>query len=100
MGDKTVRGISPISGSSSVWLERVIWDHEAGGSSPFYRTIKDTYSNPSIRRLWVQIPWKAPLAFLAEWFTRLTENQNILCCVLLILGIGVMVARRTLTPGL
>ena len=24
----------PISGISSVWLERVIWDHEAVGSSP------------------------------------------------------------------
>ena len=52
-----------ISGCSSVWLERVIWDHEAAGSSPVIRTIKDTYSNPSIRRLWVQIPWKAPFSF-------------------------------------
>ena len=28
-----------ISGCSSVWLERVVWDHEAAGSSPVARTI-------------------------------------------------------------
>ena len=33
-----------ISGRSSVWLERLIWDQEAAGSSPVFRTIKDTYS--------------------------------------------------------
>lgn len=27
-----------ISGCSSVWLERVVWDHEAAGSSPVIRT--------------------------------------------------------------
>ena len=27
-----------ISGCSSVWLERLIWVQEAGGSSPFIRT--------------------------------------------------------------
>ena len=44
---------------------------------------KDTYSNPSIRRLWVQIPWKAPLAFLAEmvYAFDLKSNYSILCLV-------------------
>ena len=55
-----------ISGRSSVWLERLIWDQEAAGSSPVFRTIKDVYSKPSFRRLWVRAPRKAPLAFLAE----------------------------------
>ena len=34
-----------------VWLslvERVVWDHEVGGSSPSTRTIIDTYSNSSL----------------------------------------------------
>ena len=30
---------APFSGRSSVWLERVIWDHEAAGSSPVVPTI-------------------------------------------------------------
>ena len=29
-----------ITGCSSVWLERLIWDQEAGGSSPSTPTIK------------------------------------------------------------
>ena len=114
--------VREISGSSSVWLERVIWDHEAGGSSPFYRTsitqnylitthtnnfgvvpdwqrvvfslpitkyssagrapaltrwevigsspivssIKTHTAKLSNRGLWVQVPQKAAIAFLAE----------------------------------
>ena len=44
-----------ISGISSVWLERVIWDHEAVGSSPTSPTICIIYLD--IVQFGRTLPW-------------------------------------------
>ena len=61
-------GRKPLFRDMAQMVARFLGVEEATGSIPVISTIKDTYSNPSIRRLWVQIPCKAPLAFLAEMF--------------------------------
>ena len=89
----------PITKYSSAGRAPALTRWEVIGSSPIVSSIKTHTANLSNRGLWVQIPQKLHISFLAELVYAFDLKSNYLYCVLFILGIGVMVARRTLTPG-
>ena len=76
----------PLSGRSSVWLERLIWVQEAGGSSPFARTthlcccgfmLSFLSQNRHLQQISIIEDCRfescgCSFAFWRKWFTRLT----------------------------
>src|SRR5262245_14215307 len=61
---------SSVSGCSSVWLERMVWDHEVAGSSPVTPTLLDCLAEgPSLPLL----DREERRAYWRAWFHR---NKN------------------------